>query len=51
MRDRDVVFLHRVGHTALRLLHLQNVRDDTIAAARRAVDDFLNELKLEDERS
>lgn len=50
MRDRDVVFLHRADHTALRLLHLQNVRDDTIAAARSAVDDFLNELKLEDDR-
>lgn len=50
MRDRDVVFLHRADHTKLRLLHLQNVRDDTIAAARSAVDDFLNELKLEDDR-
>lgn len=50
MRDRDVVFLHRADHTKLRLLHLQNVREDTVAAARSAVDDFLNELKLADER-
>lgn len=49
MRDRDVVFLHRADHTAIRLLHLQNVRPDTVAAARSAVDDFLNELKLADD--
>lgn len=50
MRDRDVVFTHREDHTAIRLLHLQNVREDTVAAAQSAVDDFLNELKLSDER-
>lgn len=48
--DRDVVLSLSLDHTTIRLLHLQNVRSDTVAAARAAVDDFLHQVKLADER-
>lgn len=50
MRDRDVVVNVRVDGKTVRLLHLQNVREDTAAAARDAVDGFLNGLKAVDDR-
>lgn len=48
MRDHYVVLKHRIDNTAIRVLHLQNVRDDTVAMTRTTVDDFRNELKLTD---
>lgn len=49
MRDTDVVLDLWVGSGTVRLLHLQNVRDDTAAAARAAVDVFLEGLKATDD--
>ncbi|KAF5009867.1 hypothetical protein FDECE_3940 [Fusarium decemcellulare] len=48
MRDRDVTLVVEAGRRTLRLLHLQNVRTDTIAEARAAVDDFLEQLDATD---
>jgi hypothetical protein len=45
MRDRDVIVDVWVNPKMVRLLHLQNVRDDTAAEARKAVDGFLEDLK------
>lgn len=45
MRDRDVTLVIETTRRSLRLLHLQNVRADTIAAARTAVDCFLDQLE------
>lgn len=50
MRDRDVVLAVKADGTTLLLLHLPNVRADTVTAARSAVDDFLNQLKSPDDR-
>lgn len=50
MCDRDVVSMVKADCTTLRLLHLQNVRADMVAVARTAFEDFLNELKLDDDR-
>lgn len=50
MRDRDVMLNVRVDRKTVRLLHLQNVREDTVVAARKAVDSFLNQLKAIDDR-
>lgn len=41
-RDRDVVINIRETLDAVRLLHLQNVRADTLAAAERALDEYLD---------
>lgn len=50
IRDRDVVLKHRrVGTAAIRVLHLRNVRDDTVETTRNAVDDFFNELWVADD--
>lgn len=49
-RDRDVVVRLSLDHTTVRVLHLQNVRADTVAEARAAVDDFLARVKLADDR-
>lgn len=50
MRDRDVMVNIWVDRKTVRLLHLQNVREDTTEAARSAVDGFLNQLKAADDR-
>lgn len=50
MRDRDVMFNVQVNSKTIRLLHLQNVRTDTVAAARSAIDTFLSQLKSTDDR-
>jgi hypothetical protein len=50
MRDRDVMLNVRVDGRTIRLLHLQNVREDTVVAARNAVDSFLDQLKAIDDR-
>lgn len=49
MRDTDVVLNVFVDRGTVRLLHLQNVRDDTAAAARAAADAFLGDLKAADD--
>lgn len=49
-RDRDVVVALSLDHTTFHLLHMHNVRPDTVAAARAAVDDFLHQVKLADDR-
>lgn len=50
MRDRDKVLTHRrVGTAAIRVLHLQDVRDDTVETTRNAVGDFFSELWLADD--
>ncbi|KAJ3522063.1 hypothetical protein NM208_g13018 [Fusarium decemcellulare] len=48
MRDTDVTLVVEADSRTLRLLHLQNVRTDTIAEARAAVDDFLDQLDATD---
>lgn len=50
MRDTDVMVNVWVDRNTVRLLHLQNVREDTIDAARKAVDSFLDQLKAVDDR-
>lgn len=49
MRDTDVVLNVFVDRGTVRLLHLQNVRDDTAAAARAAADAFLGDLRAADD--
>lgn len=40
MRDREVVLNHRVDHNTIRLLHRQDVRDETVTAEVRTVETF-----------
>lgn len=51
MRDCDVVLTITVDSTHSRLLHLQNVRAETVAAARSAVNESLNRLRSADDRN
>lgn len=45
MRDRDVTLVVEGTSSTLCLLHLQNVRVDTVVTAQAAVDDFLDQLE------
>ncbi|VUC35412.1 unnamed protein product [Clonostachys rosea] len=45
MRDTDVVLVIEGASHNLHLLHLQNVRTDTVSAAKAAVDEFLGHLE------
>lgn len=48
MRDTDVVLVIEAAKGTYRLLHLQNVRADTIVEARAAVDNFIDQLDPSD---
>lgn len=47
--DRDIIICVSADETATRLLHLQNVRDDTVEEAKVAITQLLDELKSQDE--
>uniref|UniRef100_A0A8H7TVT8 Uncharacterized protein n=1 Tax=Bionectria ochroleuca TaxID=29856 RepID=A0A8H7TVT8_BIOOC len=51
IHDTDVVFDYFLSTHTLKILHLQNVRADTLAMAQSAVEDFLNELRSIDKSS
>lgn len=44
-QDRDIIVSIRVADDTSRLLHLANVRTDTVNEARRAVDEFLDTIE------
>ncbi|CAI6099828.1 unnamed protein product [Clonostachys chloroleuca] len=47
--DRDIITCVSADETATRLLHLRNVRDDTVEEAKAAITQLLDELKSQDE--
>ncbi|CAG9982453.1 unnamed protein product [Clonostachys byssicola] len=46
--DRDIILCVSADETATRLLHLQNVRNDTVDEAKAAIAQLLDELKSQD---
>ncbi|CAH0045275.1 unnamed protein product [Clonostachys solani] len=51
VRDRDIVVCVSVDESAVRILHLQCVREDTVAMARVAIEELFDELKSLDDRN
>ncbi|CAH0043673.1 unnamed protein product [Clonostachys solani] len=49
--DRDIILCVSVNETLTRLLHLQNVREDTVEEAKASITQLLDELKSQDERN
>ncbi|CAH0025847.1 unnamed protein product, partial [Clonostachys rhizophaga] len=48
-RDRDMLVCISLNKTTFRLLHLQNVREDTVETAHAAIERLLDELKVYDD--
>lgn len=49
VRDRDIVVCVTVDESSVRVLHLQCVREDTVATARVATEQLFDELKVLDD--